>query len=294
MKKNRLTIFGIFFIFGCASFFYLFGVNSHCKFISVTFDSFRLPVIEMEIEGKPYPLVIDLGSSAQLSLDTEVLEKINKKKWCESYFLDYKGIHYKTPNYLLPSVKLGETLLYEVMSEERNENFFNNTIIISSTEKSDNTPTEEKGTIGWPLLKRKNLLLDFPRSRIAIVDSAKQIDHLLKDMLKVPFKITKSGVTITVETDIGEMRLVLDTGASFICIRSSQYDGDNRKKDSRGREYFSTSQFEIEGKNFGRESLYLLDITPKMKELDGCLGMDFLKYHTVYIDFRKNLLYISD
>src|SRR5689334_11782642 len=36
--------------------------RNNCKYIPVNFDSSDLPLIQMEIEGNSYPLMLDLGS----------------------------------------------------------------------------------------------------------------------------------------------------------------------------------------------------------------------------------------
>ena len=113
-------------------------------------------------------------------------------------------------------------------------------------------------------------------------------------MLRVPFEMTSLGITLDIQTAQGEKKFLVDTGATITAIRSSQRYLEESQQDFRELKYLTTSQFIIGGKDFGPMALYLLDITPEMKEIDGILGMTFLNDHIVYIDFRKKMLYLSD
>src|SRR5581483_9146652 len=276
MKKNRLIFFSLFIIFGCGSFLYWFSLQNHTKFIPTTFNDFGLPMVQVEVEGKSYRVVIDLGSKAQASFDQNILENINKNIYGKTQFRDFKDNRYESSNYLIQKIKLGDVLFNEVMVEERSEAFNKNTIISLPAE---NNFLKDQGSIGWTLLKRKNLLLDFPDSRLAIVDTIKQTNYVLEEMLEVPFTLTSLGVTITVGTDVGEKRFLLDTGSSTTAIRSFPCAKEMYRKDAHGLEYFLSSQFSIMGNDFGNMPLHLLNITPEMKEIDGLIGMNFLRHY---------------
>lgn len=55
----------------------------------------------------------------------------------------------------------------------------------------------------------------------------------------------------------------------------------------------SSDTFSIGGTNFGSKPLYFIDITEELDEIDGFLGMDFIKDHVIYIDFDHHILYIK-
>ena len=216
-------------------------------------------MIEMEIEGEAYPLIVDLGYFAQMTLDDEILQKVNKKPYGISQFKDFKNNHYESKNHLVPEIKIGNFSFIEVVVEEQNEAFEKNIVIRKSTKK----PSKRRGTIGRALLKRKNILLDFPHSRLALIDNDNhQIGYPIENMLKVPFEMTFSGVVLNIETDLGEKKFLVDTGTTGIVIRSSLCNAEECQKDFDELNYFTSSQFVIGGKNFGEMPLYLLDIRP--------------------------------
>ncbi len=291
MKKNGLIAFSIIVALTCIPLLYSFASSSKCKFMPVSFDQFRIPLIEMKIAGKRYPVIIDLGSSAQMSLDKEVLQEAYKKPYGMAQFRDFKGNCYESQNYLVPNIKIGDAAFFDVIVEEKNEEFNHNGIIRGRDEK---VPSPRKGSIGRSLLKRRNLFLDFPRSRIAFIDNVnKQMDYPIEGMLKVPFKMTPLGVTLAIQTDIGEKNFVIDTGATTTWVRSSLYQEKEYQTSSCDLDYFSSSLFVIGGQEFGPIDLYLLDISPEWHEMDGLLGMSFCKHHPMYIDFREKMIYIG-
>ena len=77
-------------------------------------------------------------------------------------------------------------------------------------------------------------------------------------------------------------------------MRSSIFQGIGIKNEKHGFPIYTTSMFEIGSKNFGSMNLYLFDITPELHEIDGVLGMDFVKNHVIYIDYKDKVLYIGN
>jgi hypothetical protein len=95
--------------------------------------------------------------------------------------------------------------------------------------------------------------------------------------------------------------------ASFACLFRGQsflndFEGYSRQPlqdqecatDERGFSFFNTRKFSIGNNDFGSKNLFLYDIVPELQEIDGLLGMDFLKNHVVYIDYKSRTVYIQD
>ncbi len=301
---KRLILFSLL-LLGSTSFFCFNHPASQT--IPVSFDLLNLPVINIQIEEDSYSLVLDLGAGNHMSLDDEILQKIQKRPYGVVRFKDLKGNNYKSENYLIPQIKIGNVRFAEVLAQSENDAFNHNTILrrgqhlssqmgsIGRALPSGQPPHQKMGSIGRPLLKRYNLLLDFPHSSIALVERpTKKAAQFTQQMHVVPFEMTPSGITIKITTDLGEKKFLIDTGTSWNLVRSSLYDLEKDHKNSSNLDYFSTPFFEIEGKNFGPTTLHLLDISPDIEDFDGILGMTFLRRHTVYIDFPKRLLHISE
>ncbi len=258
----------------------VFGGNGH-------------PLIQMEIEGNIYPLSIDLGSYAQMSIDKEVLEKIKKKPYGLAKFNDFKGNNYVSPKYLIPEIRIGNTIFVEVIAAEENEDFKKNTVLWDNPES---TSSRLGGKMGRALLKRNtSLLLDFPNSRVAFIENPRLLKTVSfsEDSLAIPFEYTSFGITLMVNTDLGVKRVFLDTGCTINAIRATQCQNLECQIDRNGLPYFMSSQFNIGNKSFGKIQLYPLDIAIGIDEFDGILGMDFMRHHTFYIDFQHKVLYID-
>ena len=271
----------------------LFSPAQNAQFIPVTFDDCDIPLVETKIEGKSYPLMLDLGSYSQMKLKGKILKRVNKRPYGLAKFGDVRGNHYESQKYLIPEVKIGNHLFAEVIAVEENSEFVRNT---ENWDPSEDPPAESNGAIGRSLLKRKNIFLDFPHSRIAFVEDAnlpQGLSSSIEDMLAVPFKMTTCGVVLRVKTDLGEKRFLLDSGFTKSVIRPPQCQDWECQQDEYGDKYFNNLQFLIGGKDFGSFPLYLLDITPEI-EVDGILGMSFLRHHAVYIDFRNRVIYFEN
>src|SRR3989338_1822103 len=117
------------------------------------------------------------------------------------------------------------------------------------------------GIIGRPLLEQQNLFFDFPHGALFIEESLRFLQKrgfCPKKLVKIPF--TKN----------------------FTC-----------EVESENLTFLPSSRLVLGGEDFGKKSLYLVDFTEKITEIDGCIGMDFLKQHVLYLDFKNNLAYID-
>ena len=66
-----------------------------------------------------------------------------------------------------------------------------------------------------------------------------------------------------------------------------------KKKGYYGFPIFTTSQFTINGTDFGSKDLYFINMTNELHDIDGVIGMDFIKKQVMYIDFSKEIIYIQ-
>ncbi|MBU6446295.1 MAG: hypothetical protein KGQ49_02725, partial [Verrucomicrobia bacterium] len=108
---------------------------------------------------------------------------------------------------------------------------------------------------------------------------------------QTPMHMTSDGVVIEVDTDIGAKRFLLDTGSTISVIRN--IDIPEKIAFHNAMPVYESSKFLIRGTDFGKQILYLLDISPDFKDSDGILGMNFFNEHAVFLDFTKNVVYIG-
>lgn len=101
---------------------------------------------------------------------------------------------------------------------------------------------------------------------------------LSQNLLRIPFEPNPNGIFLSVETDQGTYRLVLDTGATGTIIRAPHPA--------------SSTKFCIMGHDFGERDILTLDVAPRL-DFDGLLGMDFLCDYPLFIDYSNKVIFID-
>lgn len=261
------------------------------RFIPITYDKNYLPFIDLEIEKNAYSLMLDLGLQSQMAVDREILKKINKKPYGTEKAIDFTGKCYNSQKYLIPEIKIGNTVFFDVILKETSERFENEYMRYHA-----NDVPKKIGMVGRALLKRKNIFLDFPHLRMAFIENRneKDLPFSVDSMLAVPYERISTEIVLNIETEFGEKKFLLDTGCTVRTIKTTHSQQREIQKDDLGQEYITTSKFVIAGKDFGQGRLYLWNPGSKFKEIDGILGMSFLRHYALYIDFHKKTLYIGD
>lgn len=265
--------------------------------VPVRFGPAGTPLLHVEIEGKEYCVEVDLGSKFQLTLDREIVNQLNKKPCGTVVSHDMKGRRYETLAYRIKSVQIKDLSFSNVKIDEESKDFVRDTIFWMSPHQNSKGFEHRIGTIGRALLKKRNLLLDFPKSLIFITNDLKRLKkegYELENLEKISLEVGKRGTILLADTDFGKLRLVIDTGSTTSLLRASFL---SKNQSTAGKKYdlpfVVTSKFIIGGKDFGPINLCLIDITPELHEFDGILGMDFLKHHIVYLDYVKKIAYIG-
>jgi len=253
-------------------------------------NSYQIPCAYIEIEKNRYLVEIDLGSKMALSLHKGILENMQKTPCGTSRRLDFRGNKYETPLYCIPQVKAGSFLMKKTKAREESLSFATKGSIIIDGSKE----CIFAGRLGRDFFADKNLFLDFNHGTLIACSKLKDLGrkgYELNNLIAVPFKSTSDGLVVEVETDLGKQRLVIDTGATASVIRSRDVQ-DLDCKQRNGMTVIETSKFAMGGTDFGLRELYLIDLSPEFNEIDGLLGMDFLKEHVIYLDFARKTAYI--
>jgi hypothetical protein len=285
MKKAGVSL-AIFFM---AALLLLYGFNFfRSYYFSIPIElvnTYQIPCTSVEIEGKKYSVEIDLGSKTALSLHKKVLDKIKKNPCGSSRRVDFLGNTYETPLYLISNVKIGSLLLRKINTKEESLGFTaKNSLLIPAKE------TQDGGRLGRDFFSDKNIFMDFGHRVFLICRNLKDIEregYKTTKLAAVPFKNTTDGIILEIETDLGLMKFVLDTGTTASAIRNTQ------KTPTEEMLVIETLKFSMNKIDFGPQKLYLLNISPEFEEIDGFLGMDFWNGHAVYLDFAKNIAYIG-
>ncbi|MCB9093328.1 MAG: hypothetical protein H6620_12305 [Halobacteriovoraceae bacterium] len=116
--------------------------------------------------------------------------------------------------------------------------------------------------------------------------------------MKVPFVKNNLGVCFDVRTDFGMLRLWLDTGCTMSLVKPSRFP-KTRKVSGKARfglPIFSSIDFTMNGHQMGPIEMLFFDIGDDglLSEIDGILGVDFLKKYVVYLDFENSIAYLAE
>lgn len=252
----------------------------------------RVPVIHVEIEGISLKMVVDLGAGCDLMLRKEVLDRIeNKRLSGEVQFLDVKGIYRTAQMYQIPSIQIGGVEVEDLIALEEEVDFLSGTMLSKNAHVSRETASCADGRIGIGVICRYNVLFDFPKKLFFEVEG--QIP-LGDKVAAVPFEVNECGIILSVDTDLGVKKFLLDTGANVSCIRKSLVDESLTTKWIGGLRRYRSQKFMMGGSDFGGKQLCLYSLSEKFEDdFDGILGVDFFKKHKIYIDFKNYRVYIE-
>lgn len=253
------------------------------------------PAVVVHIENKPYLLKIDLGSKFALSLQDSVFEAITNKKLDEiAKWRDAKGNFYEAPSYRLPIVKMGNLVLKNILAKKESEEYRANTTLWSDKDPSKVYGNEPIGSLGRPLLEKTNLLFDFQNLQLTACKNLRGLkDVCIDQMTSIPFELDAKGIFLMAKTDVGELRMLLDTGATISLAAAARLQDQECATGSRGFKAYTTQQFQIGGHDFGAKNLLLYDFSPEL-QADGAIGMDFLDHRIMYVDYQSKMIYLSD
>lgn len=242
--------------------------------IPLSFNDHHYPLLTAEIEGKGYQFVFGTSSKIDCFLNKDILATLHNKKPCGMRkWRDTTGAFFDAPSYIIPEMKIGAIVLNDVVVTE------------------DLRPGSSENSIGLFFIRKFNVLLNFPESVIIVSNDMNKLDNLgfrLDKMVKIALE-TKQGLVITAQTDLGLQKFSVATSANMNVLRDTIlpacacHDVEPR---------FTSSHLIIAGQDFGRTDFYPLALSSAL-ECDGCLGMDFLYKHPVYIAYGQKTIYIT-
>ena len=241
--------------------------RSYYRHFAVNYDKYDYPLIAAELQNNNCLLVVRVGSRFPLLLRREVLEGINKRAIGTEILHGVDGRQHEMPSYLIPQLKVGDLVLENVIACQSEE--------------------EDHGILGKFLGEEFNLFLDFPHSRIIACDTFEKLlakELVSKDWISVPFEVCRAGVVFCVDTDFGAFRLAINTTSTFSHLSALLVPSKTS---------YVSSTFSIGGHQFGSIAFESIDLPEALSEIDGFIGMDFLKEHSVYFDYTHKVAYLA-
>lgn len=255
--------------------------------VSISSDSGQ-PFFEIEIQGVKVPILVDLGSPTCLVLAEEIVEKIEEKTPYQGRSLiAMNGQDYFLEGYIVSDVRLRNLSIGKLEVSKAPRGFLGESGLLweGAPDEKGEERFGELGCAFFEMLKMP-LFLDMSRSVLYLQANFERLakeGYRPKQWIKVPFTLGPFGIVLEAQMDQGTKRLVIDTGATYSLMP---------KRDN-PQEFYTSSHFQMGGKEFGSQRFLLYPFPDLFSAVDGFLGMDFLQKHLVYIDFVHCLIYIS-
>jgi hypothetical protein len=286
MNKNR-AIFYFFICIALGGFCYFYTWNNktapylHTEKIT-RFTQGGIPCVPIQLGNVTVELEFDCGFRGDLLLDHDILDPLTKTFLKESISYGVRGKSYQEKVYSLPQAKIAGVVFKHPEVKEGAREFYQDAILSTNPRK---TPIRIRpGSIGWTLFSSLNLLIDVPHLKIGTCDSVETLlnqGYFENGYVMTPLLQNKPYIGIEILGSSGPLQCFFDSGAT-VCILNSETEGND----------FQTETIQIAGNDFGPLDFYPFPM--KLPNAPGAaLGMNFLSKHTVFIDFKRQMVYIS-
>jgi len=246
----------------------------------------RMPVVDLRINDLDVRLALDVGSGTTLTLYPQILEQLEKTPTGEIHqSMGMEGVVMKNPVFQVSNVQLGDAVYYDlqVRQDDHAEKHRTDTIAYRGT----------YGRVGRGLFDDGKLIIDYPDKKLTIIPpDAPEDDQAICHGVELPLETDKEslGLTTKVETDIGELYAVWDTGARGNIMLKRTTDAAGLQLQA--RDEFRTEKFDINGHNFGPVRMNVWDIPAFPPDLHTLLGYWFFADKVVCIDFPRRSLFV--
>ncbi|MDJ0710463.1 MAG: hypothetical protein QNJ14_08740 [Woeseiaceae bacterium] len=246
----------------------------------------RTPVVVVKVGEEEVPLQLDLGSGTTLTLFPQVFDRIDAQPTGEVHMsMGIEGVAMENPVFTVPLAMLGEAVFedLEVRRDDHSEQHRAETIAYRGT----------YGRVGRGLFDEGKLVVDYQNELLTILPTNAAVeDQRACSGVEIPLEIDKEslGLTTKVNTDIGELYAVWDTGARGNIMLKKTTDAAGLSLEA--RDTFQTETFAMNGHDFGPVRMNVWDIPVLPPDLHTLLGYWFFADKIVCVDFPGKRLLI--
>ncbi len=247
----------------------------------------RLAYVAVDIQGIPLRLMVDTGYFAPLSINSDVLDRLDVEFTGRKASRDMHGKIYLVRKFVLPELSLGELTLSNVPGVE-----------------NLTSPSDFDGTVGLELLRNFNLLLDYRGGRFTLLRKDCRPQELAEDgwfryrgELSASFNVSLDGTN-------ERYAIGLDSGCSYTTVDSDSPLGralraslgeDERYQavNEAGEMLFVYPEVHLllDGRyDLGPSTCVVTDIHPPIG--DGFLGYDLFWNNTVFVDHEAGEIWL--
>ncbi len=253
----------------------------------------HIPCICLKIEDKIFSVSIDLGFRGYLCLFKNAIDQISEKILVgtdEKY--GFRGNKHSHPVYLIPQIEIGNATFSKIPILEETEEIRKEAVITENEEQI--LFFEEQGKLGWEIFTLFNLLLDYKNATIAFCNSdemLKKQGYPISEWAKAPLFLEDGFVEFTAETENGPLRCILDSGCT-VNILNMQVEGKECDLLLDPKYQIQRQSLKVGDSEFGPVIFRPMPVNLPV-HVEAFLGMEFIKEHTIFIDFQNKMVYIS-
>ena len=235
-----------------------------------------MPTTTVGVGGTPLRLFVDLGGYSAIALTPAELGKVQVRYLAESMrSTNASGDIYETRRFVAPGVSLGGVLL---------GNFEGTEFVFPEAA----APPDRNGFIGFALLSRFLLVIDYPGRSLRLYASGSR-EAMVRECGDKSFDIdVVNGVAqSTADTDHGKLVFSWDTGSIRSVIRPSAV-GISVQGAASGPGLPAAhrmNKFVLGSRDFGPQTLLPIDY--RGVAVDGVLGTDFFASRVVCLDIGR-------
>lgn len=269
----------------------LHGCGKDAPLAEVTFVPIEIvgtsPIIEIKVNGKPVPVHFDLGNADSVSLFPAFLDEVQKEKVGETGGRkSLYGSEDGKPIYRVETVQVGDFAVtnFDVVEDFHDAEFQEDFI-------------EARGAFGFigpGLFKDHRLVIDYQQKKLTIIPQdaldAQQSGCRGHEISLMPQSNSDIGALGLAQTEIGDVRLVWDTGAPANIILKDRTDAAELGLPE--YEELTLTELSFGGHDFGPASFFVRDF--KIPPFDGLIGFPFFEKYVVCFDLPGNRLFVRD
>lgn len=223
-----------------------------------------------------FEVVIDTGGFGEIGIASPTLSTIQVVFTGDTVDrTDASGTTFESRMFRLPSLKLGEVHLGDILGFER---------VSASSGIAGGPPIT---VVGRGLLQRFSVLVDYSGGEVQLQSLGARDPRCGTEWL--PFERNEDDhAVILANTEVGPVRALIDTGATYSFLQSALA----REKALRVvDEAYSTSSLVIGGQDFGPIELVVLPLAGA-EEIDVFLGWNFFADKLVCFDYLRKAVAI--
>lgn len=256
-----------------------------------------LPTININIQGKIIPMLVDTGANnTAITLDESIAKKLNVSYKKETIsFGNACGEISTYKIFTIPKIYLGHLKTTNVPGYAYTKS--------PGCGIDAKIPSNIKGSVGLDFLKNFQLIFDFPNQKLVFFEGKLPDSYRRLQWQKIKLLKNNSGEMVVNSTIYDkDLTLLLDTGCTNSVLdpgliakanyRACSHDMDNDSN----CEVLKVDNFIMNSKKVGELSFLTfknLKICQAGIPYDGQIGVDFFNKHKVYVNWAQREIAIS-